>query len=271
MNGGMLLLGELQLDPMGHVIDGHLNFGGDFLYNIGLSKMAFMFLLSALLTFLFFWSYGRSATGKKVPGRWGAFVETIILFVRDQMTRPFMGEHGDKFVPFITIVFVFIATCNILGLVPVFEFLGHGGNTATGNPFATVALAICAFSYYHWQGIREQGGVATYVKNLFPHVPLFVLPVIIVVELAAHVVRPCALAIRLCANMFAGHAMVAVILGFTNLLASGVDFTGIMVTGACFLGVTALTFLELLVALIQAFVFAFLTTVFLSGAVHPEH
>ena len=184
-----------------------------------------------------------------------------------------MGESGDKFVPALVTFFTFILICNLLGMIPFFDYLGpdHSSNTATGNLALTFGLAVCAFGYYHCQGIREQGSVGTYIKNLFPHVPLFVLPVIIVVELVAHVVRPCALAIRLFANMLAGHTMLAVLLSFTAHFNGDNIAVGGGVAFASFLGVTALSFLELLVALIQAFVFTFLTTVFLAGAVHPEH
>ena len=163
------------------------------------------------------------------------------------------------------------AICNLLGLVPFLDFLGHGGNTATGNLKITAGLALCAFATYHFLGIREQGGTTTYFKNLFPHVPIFVLPIIFVVELMAHVVRPCALAIRLFANMLAGHTMIAAILGFTAVFTKDFLLGGAAISFTCFLGITALSFLELLVAVIQAFVFTFLTTVFLAGAVHPEH
>jgi F-type H+-transporting ATPase subunit a len=269
-------LGKLELKPLEHVTDGHLNLGAgleetaDFLYRIGITKQSVMFLIAALATLLFFWSYARRAGKDRVPSRWGNFVEFIIIFIRDQMTRPFLGEHGDKYVPVITSFFVFILFCNLLGLVPFFDFLGHGGNTATANPFITPALALVAFIYYHSQGIKEQG-FFHYVKNLFPQVPVFVLPVIVVVEILAHLVRPFALAVRLFANMFAGHTMIAVLLGFTAVFTRDFFLAGGAISLTCFLAVTALTFLELLVAVIQAFVFAFLTTVFLAGAVHPEH
>ena len=124
---------------------------------------------------------------------------------------------------------------------------------------------------YHGLGLKEQGNIFTYIKNLFPHVPLVILPLIIVIEIAAHIIMPCALAIRLCANMVAGHVMVAVLLGFTATLTAESLVSGGLISIVSLAAVTALTFLELLVALIQAFVFTFLTTVFLSMAVHPEH
>jgi F-type H+-transporting ATPase subunit a len=258
-------------NPLDHVLDGHLAFDTEgVLWHYGITKQTFMFFLSGVLTLLFFWSYARKAGKGPVPSRWGNLVETVLELVRDQMVRPFLGHHGDRYVPLLSSFFVFILFSNLLGLVPFFDFLGHGGNTATGNLFITGALAICAFVSYHSLGIREQGFFA-YVKNLFPHVPLFVLPLIVVVELMAHIVRPCALALRLFANMLAGHTLVAVILGFTAVFTKDFVVAGGAITLVSVAGVTALTFLELLVALIQAFVFTFLTTVYLAGAVHPEH
>ena len=258
-------------NPMEHVDDGHLRFDPGFLYEIGFTKQTFMFILAGVLTLLFFWSYARQASGTRVPSRWGNFVESVLIFVRDQMTRPFMGEHGDRYVPLLTSFFVFILMANLLGLVPLFDLIGHGGNTATGNIKITAALAVTAFVCYHALGIKEQGSFITYVKNLFPHVPIFILPIIIPVELVAHIVRPCALAIRLFANMLAGHTMIAAILGFTAVFTHSFFVPGATISLVSFLAVTALTFLELLVAGIQAFVFTFLMTVFLAGAVHPEH
>jgi F-type H+-transporting ATPase subunit a len=268
----LAMLPLAQSDPLAHVLDGRLFFDeSGALWRIGITKQTFMFFLAGILTLLFFGSYSRQAGKTRIPSRWGNFVEFIVSFVRDQMTRPFMGRHGDKYVPLIVSFFVFIATANLLGLVPFFDFLGSGGNTATGNLGITGALAICSFVCYHAMGIREQGGIVTYFKNLFPPVPIFVLPIIIVVELAAHVIKPCALAIRLFANMLAGHTLVAAILGFTYAFTKDFFVPGALISVASVLGITVLTFLELLVALIQAFVFCFLTTVFLSIAVHPEH
>jgi F-type H+-transporting ATPase subunit a len=269
---GLLPLVLASQNPLEHVVDGKLAFDSSgALWKIGLTKQSFIFMLGGLLTLLFFWSYARKAGKEKVPSRWGNFVEWVVVFVRDQMTRPFMGHHGDKYVPLLASFFVYIAICNLLGLVPFLDFLGHGGNTATGNLYITAGLALCAFATYHLLGIREQGSFWTYLKNLFPHVPIFVLPIIFVVELMAHTVRPCALAIRLFANMLAGHTMIAAILGFTVVLTKSFLVGGAALSLICFLGITALSFLELLVAVIQAFVFTFLTTVFLAGAVHPEH
>ncbi len=264
----------LAIDPIPHIIDGHVNFLPHWCFGIGLTKQVFMFILSGILTVLVFWGYARNAGKQRVPSRYGNFIESLLLFLRNQMIRPFMGEAGDKYLPVIATFFTYILICNVLGLFPFFDWLGHGSNAATGNICINAGLALCAFTFYHFQGIRAQGGVLIYIKNLFPHVPLAVLPIIVIIEIIAHIVRPFALAVRLFANMLAGHAMMAALLGFTMYFTSeslGTLLGGGVISIVSVLAVTALTFLELLVAVIQAFVFAFLTTVFLAGAVQPEH
>ena len=282
MTSGFNLLAASN--PMDHISDAKLFDGlvskgswlygvSEHLYGLGITKQVALFFLAGLLTVLFFWSYVRQIKRDPdaVPGRWGNFVETILDTLRDQLVLPFMGESGLKFLPILATFFVYILICNLIGLIPMLDWAGHGGNTSTANPYITVALAVCAFLLYHGLGLREQGNIFTYIKNLFPHVPVVILPLIIVIEIAAHIIRPCALAIRLCANMVAGHVMVAVLLGFTATLTAETLISGGLISIVSVAAVTALTFLELLVALIQAFVFTFLTTVFLSMAVHPEH
>ncbi|MCZ6792207.1 MAG: F0F1 ATP synthase subunit A [Planctomycetota bacterium] len=240
------------------------------LLSIGVGKHIILFFVAGLLTLLFFGSYSWSAADRRVPGRWGLFVEMVLEFLKHQVIRPFMGTAGDKYLPLIASFFVYILCCNLLGLIPFFDFLGHGGNTATGSLTITAGLAACSFFIYHGIGIREQGSFLVYFKNLFPRVPLVILPLIVPIELVAHLIRPCALAIRLFANMLAGHTMMAAILGFTVVAKSSLVLGGAIAVVAT-AAATALTFLELLVAVIQAFVFTFLTAVFLSMAVHPEH
>ena len=283
-------------DPMSHIVDrplfdlgqdedGRLHGITHWLWRYGLTKHVFLFVLAGVLTVLFFWSYASkiSKGESRVPGRWGNFVEAILVFLREQIIRPFMGTDGDRFLPLVATFFVYILICNLLGLLPFLDYLGHGGNTSTANYLITPALALVAFCIYHFLGVKEEyehhhrqdgswpGAVWAYLKNQVPSVPIFVLPLMIVIELAAHIIRPCALAIRLCANMVAGHVMTAVLLGFTTVFTADFLVGGAAISLVSVIAVTLLTFLELLVALIQAFVFAFLTTVFLSLAVHPDH
>ena len=271
-------------DPMDHIadkplFDGLLTDGSGLdrvssaLYELGITKQVALFFIAGILTVLFFWSYVRQIKRDPdaLPGRWGKFRETSLDALRDQLVLPFMGESGLKFLPILATFFVYILICNLIGLIPMLDWVGHGGNTSTANYYITPALAFCAFVLYHGLGIKEQGNIFTYIKNLFPHVPVVLLPLIIVIEIAAHIIRPCALAIRLCANMVAGHVMIAVLLSFTAAFTADFLIGGGLIALISVIAVTLLTFLELLVAVVQAFVFTFLTTVFLSMAVHPDH
>jgi F-type H+-transporting ATPase subunit a len=171
-----------------------------------------MFMLAGVLTLLFFWSYARNAGKSRVPSRWGNFVESVLLFIRDQMTRPFMGEHGDRYVPLLSCFFVYILFANLLGLVPFFDYLGHGGNTATGNIFITAGLALCALTTHHWLGIRSRGALSRTSRTLSPRAADHVHHRPRRADRPRQTLR---LAVRLFANMLAGHTMIAAILGFT--------------------------------------------------------
>ena len=269
-----------SLNPLTHVRDNEM--WGSELYKYGVGKHMTMFCIAGALTLLVFWIRAGQVKTEKVPGRFGNLIESVMFFLRDQVVRPFMGQDGDRFLPFVWAFFFFILFNNLLGLIPFFDYISkeHGGNTATANIGLTGALAVCSFVMYHFMGVREAihhhktglfVGLIIYIKNLFPRVPWPVYAIIIPIEIVAHLVRPCALAIRLFANMTAGHTLVAAILMF-SLIAKGLPmwaWGGVSLVSC--LTVVALTFLELLVAFIQAFVFAFLSTVFLSMAVHPEH
>ena len=211
-----------------------------------------------------------------VPTGMRNFFEAILQFLREDVVRPILGEHTDRYVPVIWTFFFLILTANVLGMIPLGAglrnldvSLAHMGGTATGNLSVTVGLAACAFVFIHFAGIREQG-LGHYLKNFVPHVHWSLLLLFIPLEILGAIVKPAVLALRLFANMMAGHLVLAVILGFAAIgLARGGAFYG--VTFASVLGATALSLLELFVALLQAYVFTFLTTLFVGAAVHPEH
>ena len=124
-------------------------------------------------------------------------------------------------------------------------------------------LAACAFIFYHLMGIRQQGIVA-YLKGIVPSgLPFWLYPVMLVVEVIGHLAKPFALAVRLFANMIAGHIVMSVVLGFA---AASIFIAPVAVAGGVFMYM-----LELFVAFLQAFIFTFLMTVFLGMAVHPDH
>lgn len=192
--------------------------------------------------------------------------EALVLFIRDGVARPSIGGHAaDAFLPFLLTLFFFVLFCNLLGMVP-------GGATATGNINVTGVLALITFATVLIAGIRGQGPVKYWV-NLVPHLdvplPLKVLlwPLMFLIEVAGLLIRHLVLAVRLFANMLAGHVVLAVILGF---IAQAAGIFVYLVTPASLAGVVALSFLELLVAFLQAYIFTFLAALFIGTAVHPH-
>lgn len=207
-----------------------------------------------------------------VPSGARNFFEAICVFLREEVARPALGENTDRFIKFIWTIFFFILSCNLLGMIPLdsillFLSLGHlrhFGGTATSNLWVTGALALCAFLMIHVSGIRQQG-LWSYIKNFIPPVPWPLIPVMYVLEIIGALVKPFALAIRLFANMMAGHTVLGA------LLIMGLAAKSIPIAGATVLGCAVLSLLELLVAFLQAYIFTYLTTLFLGAAVHPEH
>ncbi|MFO0799562.1 MAG: F0F1 ATP synthase subunit A [Gemmataceae bacterium] len=200
------------------------------------------------------------------------FFESLLLYIRDEVVRPNISHGADKYLPFLWTLFLFILTCNLLGMIP---FLG----SPTADISVTLVLAAIVFLVIHVQAIRENG-VGGYVKSFIPHLEadnlpmkifltVLIVPLITVIEVMGAVIRGAVLAVRLFANIFAGHVALAVILSFALAEAAGGMSAGGTVA-AVVMG-TALSVLELFVAFLQAFVFVLLTSIFLGMQLHPEH
>jgi len=242
-----------QIDIIHHLVDSSTFFGMD-LTRWGITKHVWMLWIAALLVIVLL-SVAARQKGE-IPRGLRNFIEPILLFIRDEVLLPNMGEAGLRYLPFLWTVFFFILMCNLIGLVP-------GGATATANISVTAALAILSFVMTQFAGVRQNG--FHYFTSLVPPVPWWLWPLMLVVELIGLVAKPFALAIRLWANMNAGHIVLLVILGLIFL------FKNWAVVGISIFGSIALMMLELFVALLQAYVFTFLTAVFMGIALHPEH
>jgi len=200
-----------------------------------------------------------------------------LSFLRDDMIRPALGKHTDHYVPFLWTMFFLILTSNLMGMIPISavggtidDHLAHIGGTATGNISITGGLALCAFVFIHLSGMREKGVGHYWGEMFFGHAPAWLAPLMIPLEIASAVVKPFALAIRLFANMIAGHVVIAVLLGFGAAgLAAGGAALGI--TAASVLGAVFINLLEVLVAFLQAYIFTFLTTLFVGMAIESGH
>ena len=186
-------------------------------------------------------------------------LEALIVYLRDNVARPAIhGKDADRFMPYLLTLFFFIITCNLIGLVP-------GMATATGNLSVTAALAALSLVIVQVTGLVKYGPIGHF-KNLIPHgLPVFILPLMVVLEVATQFVRPFVLCVRLFANMMAGHA---VIMAFICLI---FVLQHLAVAGGALFFLVAVYFLELLVAFIQAYIFTMLTAQFIGMSLHPSH
>ena len=226
-------------------------------------------VIAAVLLLLILIPVARHAARRHVSrGPFMNMFEAMILFVRDQVARPAIGGHGaDTYLPYLWTGFFFVLFNNLLGLIP-------GMASATGNINVTGVLALMTLGTVLLAGMRELGAIGFWV-GIVPHmdVPkpilLFLWPLMFVIEVAGLVIRHVVLAVRLFANMFAGHVVLAVILGFI-LMARSAGFLWYPVTGASVVGIILLSLLELFVAFLQAYIFTFLSALFIGSAVHPH-
>lgn len=198
-------------------------------------------------------------------------IELICVFLRDEVARPIMREHTDRYIGFIWTVFFFVLSLNLLAMVPSEKIItlltgkqSHFGGPATANIWVTGALATVTFFMVHICGIRRQG-LRHYVVNLAPQAPWWIMPLLYVMEIITAFVRPLTLAVRLFANIIAGHILVATFLGLILI------FKNYGVAAASILAIVAVSFLELLVAFIQAFIFTLLSALYISFSVFSEH
>jgi len=246
-----------------------------------LSNQIAMMILAAIILIVFVARAGARRRGTQgidamVAAGFGNFIEMICEYLRNVVARPALGVHTDRFIKYIWSVFFFIFTCNLLGLLPfdaVAYFVSgfktvHVGGTATANIFTTGALAVCTLLMMVINGLRL-GGTA-YLAHFCPG-PLFMAPLLVPVEILGTVAKIFALTVRLFANMMAGHILLAVLLSFAVSAFAAGYATGIGVTIPVVLGSVAINMLELFVAALQAFIFAFLTTLFIGMSVNVHH
>ncbi len=212
----------------------------------------FMLVAIALITLFLTLAMRQSAL---VPGRWQSMAELSYEFV-GKMIRDNVGNGGRQYFPFIFSLFMFILFCNLLGMVP-YSF------TVTSQIIVTFALALLVFLGVTVIGFIRHG--AHFLKLFVPSgVPLALLPLLVVIEVLSYLIRPVSLSVRLFANMLAGHTMLKVFGGFVVAL-------GILGGWAPLAFVVALTGLEIGIAILQAYVFAILTCIYLNDAINLHH
>jgi F-type H+-transporting ATPase subunit a len=264
--------------------------------DFSVTKHVFMLWLIAGFVFVVITSAVRRylKQDKPVPGGFMNALEAVVMFIRDDIVQPNVGRKWvSTWTPLILTFFVFILSANAIGLIPIFDFIAlldhyvlhtgpgsfikhleHGGTTATANFNVTAALATITFGAIIVAGSKAHGAVQHW-KNIVPHGlawPIYIL--LIPIEIMGLFVRPFALTMRLAANMTGGHIAILAILSFVFLFAemfgratAGVG-VGLLVSVPLAVGISAL---EIIVVLVQAYVFTLLTAVFIGMAIHAHH
>ncbi|MEL6904638.1 MAG: F0F1 ATP synthase subunit A [Planctomycetota bacterium] len=229
------------------------------LYNMQIFQLAALLLIFIGMSGVP--SYLRTGKGDVVTRLMAGFCQ----WVRDELVEPAMGkETSDKLLPMMMFTFFFILSMNLMGLVP-------GSVTPTTSIFVTGALALITFILMIAGGMIAQGPIA-FFKNLVPHVPLFMWPLMFVIEIAGLFIKPVALMIRLFATITGGHLVVlsflALVFFFVGSFGRGVGTTlsPLWVGFAVFIMI-----IEAFVAMVQAYIFTLLSSLFIGASVHPEH
>jgi F-type H+-transporting ATPase subunit a len=220
------------------------------------NSSAYMFLAVAVISLLML------GTGRQlVPGRLQSVAEISYEFVAS-MLRSSAGSEGMKFFPFVFSLFMFICVSNLVGIIP-YAF------TVSSHIIVTAALALLVFFIVLFYGFYKNG--LKFFKLFVPSgVPIYILPLVVFIEVISFFLKPVSHSVRLFANMLAGHIALKVFASFVGMLGA-IGFIG-WIGAVLPLGLTiALTALELLVAFLQAYVFAILTCIYLNDAIHPGH
>lgn len=229
--------------------------------DFSMTKSVIGMLFAALIGLWLFLSLSRSyrKTGVSYPRGIQSFLEPVVLFVRDDIAIPNIGEEKhEKFMPYLLSVFFFILINNLMGLIP---FPPPFGANVTGNIAVTMTLALFTFFIIQFNGSK------TYWKHLYatPGVPFWLVPIMLPVEIIGMLAKPFALMVRLFANITAGHIIVMSLISIIFI------FRSVAIAPVSAIFVIFMDCLELLVAFLQAYVFTLLSALFISLAVKEEH
>lgn len=252
--------------------DGHEKLGSDFImahildhpvfhlevfgFDLSITKhVLMMWIVSAVLIVALTAAFRRP---KLVPHGLANFFEMIIEYLEQDVMKPYLGSHSRHYAPYLLSAFFFVLLCNLLGLIP-------GAATATGNISVTAAMALLTFCMVQIAGIKNHGLVGYFKGLIPPGLPIFILPIMVPVEIISLCTKHFALAIRLFANMIAGHVVIMAFLLIVFTFKSYV--IGVVTMG----GILFVSLLEVLIGLIQAYIFTILSSVFIGMAVHQDH
>ena len=272
--------GSLVEQLAGHVKDGtefHLPWGNieipTILTNLGITKYIVIEIMAAALMLLIFIPMAtRLRGGQPAKGRFWNMFEVLLVYLKDQVIVPAIGSPKDAapYIPYLWTLFFFVLFCNLAGMMP---WMG----SPTGAFTVTLVLALCTLTLVIATGILRHGPVGFWT-GMAPHIegkvgPInlatVLTPILLVLEVFSFFVKHCSLCIRLMANMFGGHLMLAVFLAFIPMAAWSV-YVWFPVTMLSIAASVAISFLELLVAFLQAYIFTFLTSIYIGMAIHQH-
>jgi F-type H+-transporting ATPase subunit a len=234
--------------------------------DFSITKHVVMMLFAAALLVVVLGFAGRRRSPDEVPTGFAAAIEAVVEFIRNEIAIPNMGEKlGITFTPYLCTVFFFILTCNLLGLIPY-------AATATGNVSVTGALASLTFILTQAMGIKANG-LGGYLRHLTGGVHPTMWIIMVPVEFLGLFTKPFALCIRLFANMTAGHVVILSLISLIIIFGKGGEnpFAGYGIAPVSVAFGLFVNLLEILVALIQAYIFTLLTSLFIGFAAHSEH
>ncbi len=240
---------------------------GAFFLDMSITKNVFTMLLAALILIVIFTSVAKAykVNSGKAPKGLQSVIEPLFVFIRDEVAKPGIGPKYEGFMPYIMTIFFFILVLNLLGLLPIFP----GGANVTGNIAFTMILAVVAFV------VININGTSTYWGHIFwmPGVAIPMKIFLAIIEVIGLITKPVALMIRLFANMTAGHIIVLSLISLIFVFGeAGKSLPGTGLGAAIAVPFTLfISCIEVLVAFIQAFIFAMLTSVFIGMALEEGH
>jgi F-type H+-transporting ATPase subunit a len=253
-----LALLALEFPPVSHLIEWPDLFGSE---PFAVNKVVLLMFVAVILVSAFYLAAARKAS--LVPTGVQNAAESVVEFVQEGVILQTMGPEGLKFTPFLLTMFSFIFVCNIFEVIPVIQM------PVTARMAVPAMLAILVWVIFNFVGVKSQGFFGYFKSMLFPPgVPKALYILVTPIELVSTIiVRPLSLAVRLFANLLAGHLL---LVSFAVIATALFDST---VVGAALPGalLVALVGFEVLVAVLQAFIFTILAAVYIGGAMHPEH
>ena len=269
-------------NPLDHVADWPIfrTHGGTWWLT---NHMVMMLIAAGLMLLIFPAITRRYRDGEHVPTGSRNFFEAILVYLRNDVVKPILGDKTDRYITYLWTLFFFVLFMNLLGLLPIdlitgkLLHLGHHGHgifgTATSNFWVTATLALISFAVIQYSGVRANG-VGGWLKHFLGGAPLYLAPIMIPVEILGMLVKPFSLAVRLAANMTAGHILLAVIISFVAMATAAMGAIGGGAVGVVsVVAAVGIMILELFVAVLQAYLFVFLTTLFIGQMIthHDEH